>query len=70
VVTDMGILHFYLQTREMFLTALHPSISVEQVRQSVGWPLTVADELVVTDPPTTNELRIISEELDPQGIYR
>jgi hypothetical protein len=30
----------------------------------------VADDLPVTEPPTAEELRIIREELDPQGMYR
>lgn len=70
VVTDLGILRFHPETREMYLTALHPGAGADQVRENVDWDLRVADELETTEPPTAEELRIIREELDPQGIYR
>ncbi len=70
VVTDMGVLRFHPGSREMYLTALHPSATVEQVRENAGWDLMVADKLEITEPPTAEEIRIIRVELDPQGIYR
>lgn len=70
VVTDMGVLRFHPESREMYLSALHPGATVEQVRENVGWDLMAAEKLTVTDPPTAEELRIIREELDPRGIYR
>lgn len=55
---------------KMYLAALHPGTTVEEVCENVGWDLMVADQLTITGPPTAEELRIIREELDPQGIYR
>lgn len=68
VVTDLGILEPD-ENGELILTALHPGVTVEQVRANTGWPLRVAANLRTTDPPTAAELRILREELDPQGIY-
>lgn len=70
VVTDMGVLRFHPESQEMYLTALHPGVTVEQVRQNVGWDLTLSENLTTTEPPSAEELRIVREELDPQGIYR
>ncbi len=70
VITDMGIFRFDEATREMFLTSLHPGCAVEAVQEQVGWPLRVADDLVETEPPTPDQLRIMREELDPAGRYR
>jgi glutaconate CoA-transferase subunit B len=70
VITDVGILRFHPASHEMMLTALHPGATVEDARANVGWDLLVADDLPVTQPPTAEELRIIREELDPQGMYR
>jgi glutaconate CoA-transferase subunit B len=70
VITDVGILRFRPASHEMMLTALHPGATVEDARANVGWDLLVADDLPVTQPPTAEELRIIREELDPQGMYR
>ncbi len=68
VVTDLGILEPDPQG-ELVLTALHPGVTAEQARQNTGWPLKVAGSLRTTEPPTAEELRILREELDPQGIY-
>ncbi len=69
VITDMGVYRFDGESREMVLNSIHPGISVEKVRESVGWDLKVSNDLTETDPPTPEEIRIIREELDPQGIF-
>jgi len=68
VVTDLGILEPD-ESGELILTALHPGVTVEQVQANTGWPLRVAANLRTTEPPTDEELRILREELDPEGIY-
>lgn len=68
VVTDIGILEPD-DTGELILTALHPHATVEQARACTGWPLRAAAEIACTEPPTAEELRLLREELDPQGIY-
>jgi glutaconate CoA-transferase subunit B len=56
-------------TGEMVLAAVHPGVAVEEVRAATGWDLRVADDLQVTPDPTAEELRLIREELDPDGVY-
>lgn len=68
VVTDLGILEPD-ENGELCLTALHPGKTVDEVRENTGWPVKTADPLRVTEPPDETELRILREELDPQGIY-
>jgi glutaconate CoA-transferase subunit B len=70
VITDMGIFRFEEKTREMVLTSLHPGCSVEEVQKQIAWPLHVADDLMETESPTIDQLRIMREELDPTGRYR
>ncbi len=69
VVSDKAIFRFEQDRGEMVLSSVHPGVTVEEVRAEVGWPLRVAADLAVTDPPTPGELRIIRQHLDPQGIY-
>jgi glutaconate CoA-transferase subunit B len=69
VITDLGILRFDAQTHEMYLASLHPGATVEKVKENVGWDLKIAADLPTTDPPTEWELKLIREELDPQGLY-
>ncbi|HEX2980636.1 MAG TPA: CoA-transferase [Anaerolineaceae bacterium] len=68
VVTNLGILEPD-ETGELVLTCLHPGIEVDQVRANTGWDLKVAPKLSCSEPPTEEELRILREDLDPQGIY-
>ncbi len=61
VITDVGILRFHPESREMMLSALHPGATVEQARSGVGWPLLVADDLTWTEAPTGAELALLRE---------
>ncbi len=69
VVTDLGVYRFDEATGEMTLASLHPGATLEDVREHTGWEMRVAPELSETPPPTAEELRIIREELDPEGVY-
>jgi glutaconate CoA-transferase subunit B len=69
VITDMGVYRFDSETREMVLVSLHPGITLEKVRENTGWDLKAAKDLTTTPPPTPAEIRIIREELDPQGLF-
>ena len=68
VVTDLGLLEPD-ETGELVLTALHPGATVDQARENTGWELKVAAQVRTTPPPSPEELRILRQELDPQGIY-
>jgi len=68
VVTNLGILEPN-DNGELILAALHPGSSVEKVKENTGWDLKVSDTLRLTEPPSSSELRILRDELDPQGIY-
>ncbi len=56
VITDLGILEPDPETRELVLTQLHPGASVESAQEATGWPLRVADDVTVCEPPTEAEL--------------
>lgn len=69
VVTDLGIYHFD-EEGEMRLDSLHPGATLEQARETIGWhPLRVAERVAATPEPTAEELRLIRQELDPEGAY-
>ena len=52
MVTDLGTYTFDEATGEMTLATLHPGVTLEQVRESMGWEPKVADDLGETAPPT------------------
>ena len=69
VITDMGGFRLDPETREMVLVSLHPGATVQKIKENTGWDVKVAKDLTETPPPTPEEIRIIREELDPQGIF-
>jgi glutaconate CoA-transferase subunit B len=69
VVTDLGTYAFDDATGEMTLMTMHPGVTVDQVRENMGWDPRVSPDLGETPPPTEEELRLIREELDPDGTY-
>jgi glutaconate CoA-transferase, subunit B len=68
-VTDLATYTFDEATGELTLAAVHPGVTVEQVREATGWDLRVAPDVGETPAPTGEELRLIRQELDPQGVY-
>ncbi|MEO7117843.1 MAG: CoA-transferase [Candidatus Limnocylindrales bacterium] len=68
VVTDLGIYHFD-DDGEMRLDSLHPGSTLEQVRDAMAWEPRVSAAVAETAAPTDDELRLIRESLDPEGIY-
>jgi glutaconate CoA-transferase subunit B len=69
VVTDLGTYGFDDATGEMTLLTMHPGVTLDDVRASMGWEVRVADDVGETPPPSSDELRLIREELDPGGVY-
>ena len=70
VITDKAILSFDNPEREMQLKELYPGVTVKDVQSEVGWPLRSAAKIGETLAPTAEELRLIRDEVDPQGMYR
>ena len=67
VVTDLAILGFAEGSREMVVEALHPGVSIDQVRDNTGFEIQTA-EPETTEPPSARELAVL-RELDPDRLY-
>lgn len=61
VVTDLALLDFEPDSRQMRLRALQPGVSVDDVRRATGFELLVADELDDLAPPSADELAVLRE---------
>ena len=70
VITDKALFRFDPESGEMELSSLHPGVEQDDVMNDVSWPLKIASRVETTAAPTVEELRIIREELDPEGLYR
>jgi acyl CoA:acetate/3-ketoacid CoA transferase beta subunit len=54
----------------MRLIAHHPGVTVDRIRTKTGFPLEVAPDLRETRPPSTEEVGLLREVIDPLGIRR
>jgi glutaconate CoA-transferase, subunit B len=68
VVTGLGTYMFDV-SGQMYLATLHPGVTVDEVRENTSWDIAVGDDVTETPAPTEEELHLIREELDPDGIY-
>ena len=69
VVSTLALLDFAPETKRMRLLATHPGVTAEQVIENTGFELLLADEIGHNEPPTAEELRLLREEIDPEGFY-
>lgn len=56
VITDLGVMSSDPATNELVLTALHPGVTAQQVKDATDWDLKVAHDLQTTAVPTPGEL--------------
>lgn len=68
VITNLAILGFDETERTMRVDALHPGVSLDQVRAATGFELPVAPSLARTEPPSSAELDLL-RSLDPDRKY-
>jgi len=54
----------------MRLTSLHPGVKLEQLQARTGFDLEITPDLGESPAPTSEELRLLREEIDPLGIRR
>ncbi|MFP4081525.1 MAG: CoA-transferase subunit beta [Candidatus Aminicenantes bacterium] len=69
VITDLGVYTFSSKNHDMFLSEIHPNVTLDHLRENISWPIHISPEISTTFPPTKQELRIIRKELDPERIY-
>lgn len=69
VVTNLAILGFDEESKRMKLLSINPGASIEQVLENTGFDLIVPGNVEVNPPPTDEEIRVLREEIDPQGFY-
>lgn len=58
IITPLCTLRFEPVTKEAYLAALHPGVTVEEVQKNTGWALKVADKVSYNHPPTQTEITV------------
>jgi glutaconate CoA-transferase subunit B len=68
VVTDLAVMGFHEETREMKVLALQEGVTREQVQDNTGFKLLFDSKVEAVAPPSQAELAVL-HELDPDRRY-
>ena len=68
IVTNLGVLDVNGPDRTVRLVSVHPGVTGAEVQEATGFDLGVTGDVAQTREPTSEELVIIDEVLDPKGI--
>jgi acyl CoA:acetate/3-ketoacid CoA transferase beta subunit len=69
VITDKAIFDFDPESKRMRLVSIHPGITQEDVLSNMNFQPIVPDHVATTELPTEEQIRLIREVIDPQGMY-
>jgi acyl CoA:acetate/3-ketoacid CoA transferase beta subunit len=67
VVSNLGVFDFETDDHAMRVRSLHPGVTLAAVEDATGFELVVPNEVPTTRAPTADELRALTEVLDPDG---
>lgn len=69
-ITPLCIMDFEDESKRMRLHSVHPGVTVDEVVRNTGFELIVPPDVPTTEPPTEEELRLLRERVDLEGILR
>jgi len=68
VVSNLGVFDFESPDHRMRLASVHPGVTVDEVIEQTGFELLVPEAVPETRAPSDEELRLLREEIDPEGF--
>ena len=70
VVSTMGVMKFDHHTKEMYVDSYyaHMGVNIEALQAETGFAIDIS-RAQPTAPPTAEALRMLREQVDPEGIY-
>jgi acyl CoA:acetate/3-ketoacid CoA transferase beta subunit len=68
VVSNLGVFDFETPDHKMRLRSVHPGVTVEEVVAATGFELDVPDDVPESRVPTTEELVLVRDVLDPADM--
>jgi acyl CoA:acetate/3-ketoacid CoA transferase beta subunit len=67
VITQLGLYDFDGDTKRLRLLALHPGVTVEDIKANSSFEILIPEQVQTTQPPTEEERRLL-HEIDPTGM--
>lgn len=68
VISNLGVFDFDTPEHAMRLVSVHPGASVGDIVNNTGFELVIAGDVPQTRSPTGEELRLLREVIDPNGM--
>lgn len=69
VYTDLCVWDFDPKTETMRVATLHDGVTRDDIVAECGFAVDFSPGLRTTQPPSTEELRLIREQIDPEGLF-
>lgn len=70
VITDLCVMDFEPTSKRMRLKSVHRGIAPRQVQEKTGFELVLPASVPETEPPTTEQVRLLREKVDPKGMRK
>jgi glutaconate CoA-transferase subunit B len=70
LITPLGIFDFATPDHRMRLRSVHPEVDVDEIRAATGFELVVPGDVPTTAAPTDEQLRLLRERIDVDGLLR
>jgi len=71
VVSNLAVMDFHPESKRMRLQSIHPGVTLEQLREATGFELLMpAADVPETGPPTQEQVRLLRETIDPDGMRK
>jgi glutaconate CoA-transferase subunit B len=68
VISTLALMEYDDRTKRMKVESLHPGVTKQDVIDNTGFELQYPDPLPVTPEPTPEELTVLRQEVDPEGV--
>lgn len=67
VITNLGVMYFDDDTKEMYLAKYYPGVTTQQILDNMEFSVDTS-RAVEAEPPTEMELKILRERVDPHRL--
>ena len=67
VITQLGVYGFDEETKRLKLLAMHPGVTIEDIKENSSFEIIIPEKVETTEPPTEEERRLL-HEIDPTGM--
>lgn len=67
VITQLGVYGFNEHSKRIQLIAVHPGVTIEQIKENSEFDILIPDKIYTTQPPSKKELTAL-KAIDPTGI--